>query len=325
MTNRQRALSLQKGSILEPLLILVGLSVILVFFILPASGVVGPAQKFNHVTNPDTYNQYAESNPTNGPTITTSSAYTSSIYLGQGNASYSTEPSEEYVTIENHGSSPINLTGWKLKNNTANRTYYSGNQAVHYGSTEVTIPQAAGYIAPPGSFGLLQNVVLQPGESAVVNTGITGVQSPYKITNFKENECSGCIEALPQYDFTPPLSSMCVSPSREPGIDGLDSACKTFISGIGMCQTPTIGTPPRSSEQCDNCVNGRPAPSSACLNFIKAHFSYQGCLNYHANDPKFYGTTWRIFLGQKWELWNKEDEVISLFDQFGKLAAYKAY
>jgi len=315
----------EKGSIFEPLLILLGLAIITVFYILPSEGVLGPSKNFGRITSPGTYDDYAASHTTSGPKLTATSAYARSIYLGTGNASYTVEPSDEYVTIENQADAPINITGWKLKNNTENRTYYAGNTPTHYTSTEVTIPQAAGYVSTTG-YSLLQNVVLKPGETAIVTTGSMGVQSPYKITSFKENECSGYLEALPQYDFTPALTNMCIQNSQEPGYDALDAACKQFISGMPSCRTPVYGKTDRySSDNCDNCVNGRPAPSSVCLSYIKDHFSYPGCINYHANDAKFYGTTWRIFLGQKWELWGKDDEVISLFDQFGNLAAYKAY
>ncbi|MDB5194219.1 MAG: seg [Parcubacteria group bacterium] len=312
---------------MEGVLILGALAAILVFFILPRRGVLGPSQNFAHITDPNTYNTYAADRAAQGGTGTiANSSYSSLISLGQGNAAYSIEPAEEYITIQNQSESPINITGWKLTNNKGNRTYYSGNQAVHYASDEMIIPQATGYISPTGGFNLAQNVVLAPNDMAIITTGSVGVQSPYKITSFKENECSGYIEALPQYDFTPTLNYACVSPSLEPGLSNLDTACKNFVSGISGCQTPVFGQINRgSTDNCDNCVNGRPAPSTACLNFIKDHFNYPGCINYHKDDPKFYSNTWRIFLAKQWEVWDKQDEVISLFDQFGKLAAYKSY
>jgi hypothetical protein len=318
----------EKGSVGEGALVLTALVVIIVFFILPRRGVVGPMRSFNNVTNPVTYTDYAKSRAESQGTsqIITNSAYSGSVSVGQGNASYSTDPLDEYITIDNQSQNPINLTGWKLVNNKANRTYYAGNQAQKYPSDEVLIPQGAGYIDPRGGFSILQNIILKPGETAIVTTGGTGMQAPYKITSFKENKCSGYIASLPQYDFTPSLNSSCVAPTQESGVSNLDAACKTFISGLSSCRVPTYGKTDRYSEDsCDNCVNGRPAPSSACLAFIKEHYSYEGCLRYHKDDSDFYGRTWRIFLGKPWEMWGKDDEIISLYDQFGKLAAYRAY
>lgn len=319
MNNRQR------GSVGEGLLVLTGLIVIIVFFILPRRGVVGPMRSFNNVTNPTTYTRYGQTNAPAEQRIITNSAYSGAVSIGQGNASYSTDPIEEYITIENQSDNLINLTGWKLTNNKGNRTYYSGNQQVSYPSDEVYIPQAAAYIEPRG-ISVLQNIVLKPGETAIITTGSTGVQSPYRIVSFKENKCSGYLESMPQYDFTPALTNSCAQVTEEPGFENLDSACRNFIRGIYSCQTPTFGSTARYlSEPCDNCVNGRPAPSSACLAYIKEHYSYEGCLRYHKNDKDFYGRTWRVFLGRPWDMWGREDEVISLFDQFGRLAAYRAW
>jgi hypothetical protein len=314
----------EKGSTLEGMVILGALAVIIVFFILPRKGVVGPARGFIETTDQNTYNAYAESQNAGKP-VTTSS-YRSLITLGQGNAAYSVEPNDEYITIQNQGGDPVNITGWKLSNNKGERVYYSGNQPVSYTSDEAIIPQATGYIASGNGYNLPQNVILAPNETAIITTGSVGVQTPYRIVSFKENKCSGYIEALRQYDFTPTLNYSCVPPSQEPGIEAMDVACKNFINGLSACQTPIFGKLDRSSiDNCDNCVNGRPAPSSVCLNFIKQHFNYEGCLDNHKSDAKFYSNTWRIFLGRKWEMWGKEDEVISLFDQFNKLVFYRTY
>jgi hypothetical protein len=312
------------GSALESMVILGGLVLIIIFFILPRQGVLGPAQTFVHTTDPTTYNTYADSRVNTGPKPL--SSYSSAISLGEGNASYAVEAGDEYITIQNNGRNPIDITGWKLSNNKGNRTFYSGNTPVQYASDVAVVPQATGYILPDSGYALPQDIVLAPNETAVVTTGSVGVQSPYRITSFKENECSGYIEALPQYDFTPNLSYSCVRPTDEPGVSNLDTACKNFISGLSACQTPQYGNITRSTtDSCDNCVNSRPAPSDVCLSFIKQHYSYAGCIANHKDDAKFYSNTWRVFLGSKWELWGKEDEVISLFDQFGKLAAYRSY
>jgi hypothetical protein len=320
----------QKGAIDEGVIVLVSLVVIIfLFIILPPHHTLGPISNFG-VSTP-TQVQTTQTSSSIGTSGTQSvsqanSSYKANIRIGKGNAAYSIEPKDEYITIENIGDGPVNISGWKLTNNKSNRVYYAGNQTVHYASDEVVIPQATGYISPSGSYSQTQNIVLKPRETAIVTTGSIGVQSPYKIVSFKENECSGYIESLPQYDFTPNLNMSCVSPSEEPGIQNFDRACKNFVGSLNSCTTPAFGqTNHYSSDSCDNCVNGQPAPSSQCLAFIKQHFSYEGCLAAHQNDADFSGNTWRVFLARKWELWDKEDEVISLYDQFGKLVDSTSY
>jgi len=58
---------------------------------------------------------------------------------------------------------------------------------------------------------------------------------------------------------------------------------------------------------------------------IKNHFNYGSCMTNHANNPNFSGQTWRVFLGKGWEMWADKYEVVSLFDQFGRLVTEKTY
>src|SRR3989304_4735335 len=49
------------------------------------------------------------------------------ISIGSGNAAYAYQSYEEYITIENRGSTNINLSGWQLRNGKAKSPYYRGN------------------------------------------------------------------------------------------------------------------------------------------------------------------------------------------------------
>jgi len=175
---------------------------------------------------------------TGGPVIK-SAPQAQYISLGTGNAAYSYQPYEEYVTIENYGREPVNITGWQLKNGKDKRAYYQGGMLQRFSADVAVVPQAARLLSPTGQ-NILGDVILAQGESAVVTTGSVNVQSPYKITSFKENSCTGYLEKLPDYAFTPPLSQNCPWPSKEPGIENLPPECRDIISTISSCQTPVL-------------------------------------------------------------------------------------
>ena len=245
------------------------------------------------------------------------------ISLGTGNAAYSYQPYEEYVTIENYGREPVNITGWQLKNGKDKRAYYQGGMLQRFSADVAVVPQAARLLSPTGQ-NILGDVILAQGESAVVTTGSVNVQSPYKITSFKENSCTGYLEKLPDYAFTPPLSQNCPWPSKEPGIENLPPECRDIISTISSCQTPVFESRDLNREPCDNCLNGKIVPSY-CAAFIKEHYSYEGCVRNHAGNANFYGRTWRIFLGRGWEMWAKDYEMVNLFNSAGQLVDFKNY
>lgn len=252
-----------------------------------------------------------------------SSGYSKSIYLDSGNAAYSYQPYEEYVTISNNGQESVNITGWQLRNAKDKRTYDNTGALQHFAADTATIPQAALFISPYGT-SIPQNVTLVSGETAIITTGNPGNQYPYRITSFKENICSGYIENLAEYKFTPTLSSRCPRPADEPGVSNLSTDCRKFIENMSSCHTPEFDTRDSNGEICQNCVDGKPL-SNSCVNFIKSHFNYQGCIANHVNDPNFSLKTWRIFLGKGWEMWAKDYENIQLLDQFGKLITSRSY
>ncbi len=248
----------------------------------------------------------------------------SDVSLGTGNASYVYQPYEEYITIENYGREAVNITGWQLKNGKDERSYNYGGEPQRFSADYATIPQAVPHISPMG-VEFPQDVVLKDGERAIVTTGSVGVRTPYTITSFKENICSGYIEALPDYAFTPPLNQSCPSPRLEPGVANLDSECRAFINTLSSCRTPEFNAKtPDGKGSCNTCVNGK-ILSSSCAAFIKAHYSYQGCLAFHGKEPNFSGRTWRIFLGKSWEMWADEYETIELYDRLGRLVDFQNY
>ena len=245
------------------------------------------------------------------------------ISLSAGNASRSYQSFEEYITIDNRGKSPASITNWYLKNGKDKRAYDIGGQLKYFPADTATIGQGVIFISPSGH-NIFQNIVLEPGEKAVITTGSVGSQTPYKIVSFKENICSGYLQSLEEYTFTPQLTQNCPKPRNELGVDSLDTECRKFIEGLRSCRTPEFDTRDSDGEICRNCVNGKPL-SSACVAFVKSHFSYDGCIANHVNDKNFSGTTWRVFLNHGWEMWAKEYETIELFDQFGRLVKSRSY
>lgn len=257
-------------------------------------------------------------------TSITSSDYTPTISVSSGNASYSYQSFEEYITIDNQGRAPINITGWQLKNGKDERGYYQGGSLQRFSADIALIPQGTLLLSPTGN-SLMQDIVLNGGDRAIVTTGSVGVNTPYRITSFKENKCTGYIEALSDYAFTPPLAQNCPRPALDKGVQNLDTQCRDFINTLSSCRTPEFNVKtPDGLGSCTTCVNGK-ILSSSCTAFIKEHYSYQGCVANHSGDANFSGGTWRIFLGRGWEMWTKDYETIELFDRLGQLVNFQNY
>jgi hypothetical protein len=323
----------QEGFI-EGLIIALGLVAILILFIIPKAP-PGSTSSLPSLLGGSSGSLYQPQNTNNAnntnPNLSKDSVFANNISLNTGNASYSFEPADEYISLANNSNKPITITGWKLQNAKGNRAYNVGNSLQYFPANAISIP-AGVYILSPTGANDLQNIILKPNESAIVTTGSVGVTSPYRIVSFKENECTGYIENLPNYYFTPSLQMNCVQPRNEPGVRNLDTPCQDYISGMSSCHTPkfdTVDTQGRLTDSqgnsCFGCVDGNSTLSSSCVAFIKSHFSYPGCLAYHRNDSNFSGSEWRIYLGQQWELWASKYETISLFDSLGKLVDYQSY
>lgn len=245
------------------------------------------------------------------------------VSVGSGNAAYSYQSYEEYITIDNYGQNPVSITNWQLRNGKDKRAFYQGGMLQRFSADVAIIPQAVLVLSPTGQ-NVLGDVILKQGEEAVITTGSVGVQSPYKITSFKENSCTGYLERLPDYAFSPPLTQNCPQPGKEPGIEALPPECRDVISNISSCQTSEFASQDRDRQPCDNCLNGKSVPSY-CAAFIKEHFSYRGCVLNHSGDKDFSGRTWRIFLGRGWEMWAKDYETIELFNSAGQLVSFQNY
>ena len=318
----------ERGEIMPLVLTLVALIIIIFVFIIPSHKVgpfqnfVTPAQTNYSNSNSNTYsntNSYTNSGP--GPART--STHSGKVSITSGNASYAYQPYEEYITIQNNSQTPVDITGWKLTNARNTRVYRVGNTEMTFPSEAVIIPQAAKVLLPNG--GALSDVVLEPNERAIIVTGAIQNTYPYKVTSFKENECTGYLGSLSNYTFSPYMNNSCISPSNEPGLQNLDRQCQDFVTSMSSCHTPEYNSVDSTGQVCNNCVDRNPGLSSSCVAYIQSHFSYPSCLAMHQNDANFLGDEWRIYLGQPWELWAKDHETISLYDISGNLVDYQSY
>lgn len=259
---------------------------------------------------------------------TISSSVSASVSISTGNAPYSIQPGEEYIVLENRGGSPVDITGWRLENGKSAKVYAVGDNEVHYASDTAIIPQGAKVLSPYGS-SFIGDIILKPGERAVVVTGSPGNISPYSVVSFKENSCTGYLKEY--YKFPSGLEKSCIRPAEEPGASRFDQACEDFIDRISTCHTPKVNTwdaygktIDSRGNTCEGCIEGQ-SFTSVCSSFIKSHYSYPGCLANHQGDANFEGKVWHVYLYKRFEMWVSSHETISLYDSFGRLMAVTSY
>ena len=302
---------MKKGGNAEGIIILV---VIIVALIISSLGKGGSGQEGGERSNTQSRNESVTSREAPNEI---------EVSLSLGNASRAYQSFEEYIVVNNRGREPINITGWYLKNAKDRRPYNIGGELRYFVSDIAYIGKATPFLSPSGN-NIMLDIILDRGERAIITTGNIAVQTPYKIVSFKENICSGYLENMEEYNFTPSLSRDCPRPSEESGLDRLDVECRKFVERLSSCRTPEFDTRDEDGSICRNCVNGTPL-SNACVAYIKERFSYAGCIAHHVNDEDFYGDTWRIFLSRGWEMWAEEYETIEIFDRFGRLISSRSY
>lgn len=247
------------------------------------------------------------------------------VTLEWGNSTSEYQPTEEYVVINysDEATSPVVISGWMLENGQHLRLFEEGNRLVTGIKKQIKIPRGVALFTNLGNETLVP-IVLQPGEQAIVTTGSPKpIRTKFDIRySFKTNLCTGYIEGMPSYDFTPSLPETCPDPEEEPGARGLPEDCEDYITdNLNQCHTPKITEYEwvGSERERGSYVDGIDGFSTRCKDYLREHFSYQGCLKYHAADPNFFDGEWRIFLNQNFELWDDDRETITLYDGSGKV------
>src|SRR3989338_6172261 len=201
-----------------------------------------------------------------------------------------TKPSEEYVTIEVKGGA-VDITGWRLKSQISGRETTIGKGAALAYSAQVN-PES--------------DIVLQPGEKAVIVTG----RSPIGVS-FRLNKCSGYFAQFQK--FTPSLPKHCPAPDEELDLFGpknLPDACIDFIERAPRCQM-VVSMPTTLPPE--------------CVPFITEKLNYNQCVSAHRSDSDFIEHEWRVYLNRPEELWKAQREVIDLIDTSGKVISTVTY
>ncbi|KND50121.1 MAG: hypothetical protein AB203_04000 [Parcubacteria bacterium C7867-008] len=227
------------------------------------------------------------------------SPYKGMVTISWGSNVGATDPDDEYITIKaGYNAEPnINISGWQLVAVSNDRT-----ATIPFG--QELLSKTSNATAP---------IILHPNDSAIIVTG----ESPVGVS-FRENQCVGYYTQ--NKSFSPSLSQSCPDPQDDfeqfySGNEYKDGGCEEFISNVDRCSVPN---------------EGGKRLSSSCYRFIDTYLNYQGCLNTHRGDQRFWGNSWRIYLGRgsltknhdesrKYgELWKSSKEAIKLLDQNGK-------
>lgn len=211
-----------------------------------------------------------------------------SAHLSIG-ATGASRANEEYLQVEAdyQNTAPISISGWSLQ------SVYSG--------ARYKLPPAAPLFAQ-GVVNTVKSVSLAPGETAIINSGISPVG-----VSFHENGCSGYLGQF--QEFVPALDLRCPDPTREVRYDPADDSCRWFLQSISPCTFP-------AQAQAD--------VSPACFSAAASALSYNTCVNRHQLESGFYLPTWRLYLGSARPLWRAHD-VIRLLDESGRVVDVLTY
>ncbi|MBI5645105.1 hypothetical protein HY970_03330 [Candidatus Kaiserbacteria bacterium] len=222
------------------------------------------------------------------------SPYRGKVAISGGTAGES-DPRNEYIVISMQWleSGSISLAGWSLQ------SQLSGQRAI--------VPLAASPLIQ-GTVNTIQPITLFGGQSVIVMSG----PSPVGIS-FRENICTGYLEALQQ--FQPTLSNACPSPKDAMPLTAFNiqkygAECSDFVATIPQCSAPA--TVPSTI-------------SPACRTFIANTFTYNGCVSTFRLRVPFNLDTWRAYIGSNRELWSNTHDVIRLLDDRGRTVDSVAY
>lgn len=219
------------------------------------------------------------------------SPYEGSVQIvGYGGAS-ATDPDEEYITLSVSGDESVLISGWSLVSSA------SGYGARIPGGSE--LPRA-------GSINELGPIILAPGEEAIVVSG----SSPIGIS-FKENMCTGYFAE--RQTFVPSLGMRCPTAYDEfdryyPGNELADDSCYARMRETNTCEVPSTSR-----------------VSNECRALIDQYLHYNGCVATHRYEARFAGDTWRVYLGERRELWKQSRDAIKLLDAEGRTVDLYTY
>lgn len=324
----------QKGFALKLMVIVVGVCIIFIVLSGLASRIgVGtgrlspnvltnynPSSDIESKTNPllDFGNDtgFSGSNDTSVRSVPNTDGIAKSPYYGKvtmsiGNT-YTIQPADEYVILNNNTSSAVNITGWALVNSKGSRPVQNSGNSYFYPSPDTAvIGQGTEFLNPNGGFNV-GPIMLKGSDTAYVVTGPNFAQFPFSIwTSFRENKCLGYLE---NYPFTPRVNLSCPALVNDPLVKNLTDECYDYVASLGRCANP---------EKNDKKVYDK--QPSHCKNFISARVGYAQCVAQNSNISGFSMNQWRIFLGQPREMWALQRETITLYDAKGMIVSQISY
>jgi len=256
------------------------------------------------------------------------SPWAGKVRIERGNSSSEYQPYKEYISLRSSGlkkGETVNITGWSLSNNKGARFYQINDTQVRGTSDRVYVPQAAKVFLTTGT-NYQSPIIMKTGSKVVLLTGSVPNKSPFEVTNFQVNKCSGYIEDLDNYKLFPPLQSSCPDPREEIDLNSLDQSCYNFVQNLALCHTPEFPERTRVGDKWEyGYVDGVPGLSSQCKTVIKTRYNYNSCIALHGSDSDFLQNEWRVFLNRPWELWAKTRETITLYDNLGRVVNETSY
>jgi len=214
-----------------------------------------------------------------------------SMYLSAGIETKENEPKKEFISIQTSFSNKnsVDISDWSLEGKNGER---------------IKIGKAA-LVPFLGQDNALDDILLAPGEKAVISSG----ESPIGVS-FKLNKCAGYFNQL--QTFIPPIYGSCPDPIKDEVLPAtLDNSCIDYINN-----------------NFKNCTEYITLPSSftdACRQYANDRLNYNACANRHKRDSDFYKPEWRIYLNKKYNLWNNEHDKIILYDQNNNIIDSRSY
>lgn len=196
---------------------------------------------------------------------------------------------KEYVEIQasKDNKNSLNISKWRLKGKIG---------------LDIAVGQGA-ILYLPGQNNPQQEIILKPGEKAVIVTGASPLG-----TSFHLNKCIGYFEQF--QNFIPRIPQECPLAKDEVLPNNLDDKCLDYIERVPRCEV--IKSIP-------------PSMSSSCQDYLSMKITYNSCVEIHKNDTDFYKPEWRVYLGREEELWKKNRETVVLTDQNGKVIDSESY
>ena len=216
------------------------------------------------------------------------------IFLDRTDNIRESRPEYEYfiLSVADTTPEPIDITGWKVFDQRGKTSYEIPNGKRLFGSLDT----------------VNQPIRVHGGDIIIVSSG----RSPTGFS-FRINKCSGFRSQFKQ--FIPSIKTKCPNPIDEFIADGTtpytDDRCYEAVRSLRECETVTE------------------LPSGvtvACRRFLENSMNEGGCIDLHRNDPDFFVSEWRVFLGSDRPLWRDRDRnILYLVDENDLLVATLLY